>query len=395
MRPLSMFRGRNQDEPEISGRVHAAAMHEANSAFAQLNPPEALRRTITSLWGWLGASHCCLHFIDEADLSSELVGAGVAGCPARNQCQHEPALCETERHIWNSALRAGRALSVREREDPALAAFAEEAGFASMTAIPLTFRRTPFAVVNAYFLHDRGAPSGAVSLCEAAGVAVYGAVQEELRLASERAGDDVVEAFTNMVEARDGYAGGHTRRVTGYAVELGRAHGLDAFGLRVARKVALLHDLGKAATPDAVLSKPGPLNDQEWEVMRSHARSAAAALGQIEGSLMKEVAAAIAAHHEHWDGSGHPARLAGEAIPAAARIVAIADAFDALTTERPYRAATGVGRAVEILRGFAGTQFDPNLVELFVSRRVWENVNHPTGVALTFEPPADQRTRVA
>jgi putative nucleotidyltransferase with HDIG domain len=172
-----------------------------------------------------------------------------------------------------------------------------------------------------------------------------------------------VTALTNAVEARDAYTGKHAERVATYGLEI--ASLLDAsitadpqteFGF-------LLHDIGKVAVPDGILHKPGPLTPKELAVVRQHPVIGWEILRDIP--FIAEARDVVRHHHERWDGQGYPDRLAGEDIPPAARVFAVADTLDALTTDRPYRQACSLDDArAEIARG-AGTQFDPQVVEVF------------------------------
>jgi hypothetical protein len=187
---------------------------------------------------------------------------------------------------------------------------------------------------------------------------------EELREALdavELAYTATVRALASAVEAKDAYTGGHLSRVTAYGVEACRALGGDLAATPGLEYAFLLHDLGKIGVPDAVLNKAGPLTDEEWALMREHP---AIGLRILEGvPHMDVVRAVVYSHHERWDGAGYPEGLKGEQIPLAARVFAAVDAFDAITTDRPYRAAVGLEEALHRLRGAAGTQFAPDAVD--------------------------------
>ena len=127
-----------------------------------------------------------------------------------------------------------------------------------------------------------------------------------------------------------------------------------------------MHDIGKIGIPDAILLKPGKLDDQEWSVMRRHAEMGASIIGEHHSRLLRMARRVALAHHEKWDGSGYPSGLKGEAIPIEARIAAVVDVFDALTSDRPYKKAWPVEEALELLQREAGRHFDPALVELFI-----------------------------
>ena len=187
---------------------------------------------------------------------------------------------------------------------------------------------------------------------------------EELRAALdavELAYSATVQALASAVEAKDAYTGGHLARVTAYGIEACRALGGDLAATPGLEQAFLLHDLGKIGVPDAVLNKAGPLTDEEWALMREHP---AIGLRILEGvPHMDVVRAVVYSHHERWDGAGYPEGLKDEQIPLAARVFAAVDAFDAITTDRPYRAAVSLEEALHRLRQASGTQFAPDAVE--------------------------------
>ncbi len=176
-----------------------------------------------------------------------------------------------------------------------------------------------------------------------------------------------VRALSNAVEARDAYTGKHAERVAAYGLELARAAGLRLADDPLTEFGFLLHDVGKVAVPDAILFKPGPLTEDERAVMRRHAVIGWEILRDID--FLGDAKLVVRHHHERWDGNGYPDGLSGEEIPLAARVFSIADAYDALTTARPYREAVGVGLAREIIAAAAGTQFDPAVTEVFAGVR--------------------------
>jgi HD-GYP domain-containing protein (c-di-GMP phosphodiesterase class II) len=187
---------------------------------------------------------------------------------------------------------------------------------------------------------------------------------EELREALhavELAYSVTVRALASAVEAKDAYTGGHLARVTAYGTEACRALGGDLAATPGLEYAFLLHDLGKIGVPDAVLNKAGPLTDEEWALMREHP---AIGLRILEGvPHMDVVRAVVYSHHERWDGAGYPEGLKDEQIPMAARVFAAVDAFDAITTDRPYRAAVSLEEALHRLRQASGTQFAPDAVD--------------------------------
>lgn len=173
----------------------------------------------------------------------------------------------------------------------------------------------------------------------------------------------VIRAIADTLEAKDHYVYGHARRVSGYAVAVGRRMRLSGQLLEQLSLAALMHDVGKIGTPDAILLKPDALTEGERAVVRLHAERGARLLAGVPD--MEEVAAAVRHHHEDFDGSGYPDGLAGEQIPVASRIIRVADAYDAMTSPRPFRRALAHEAAVEELLKEAGRQFDPEVVRAF------------------------------
>jgi HD-GYP domain-containing protein (c-di-GMP phosphodiesterase class II) len=164
-----------------------------------------------------------------------------------------------------------------------------------------------------------------------------------------------------VVEADDQYTGEHSRDVVDLSRSAAAELGLGAPQRRAVEFVAMLHDVGKIFVPKEILHKPGELNAYEWEVMRQHTIQGERILKQVGGALAR-IARFVRSSHEHYDGHGYPDGLAGEAIPIESRIVTACDAYSAMTTDRPYRAAMDVDEALAELRGSAGTQFDPRVV---------------------------------
>lgn len=189
---------------------------------------------------------------------------------------------------------------------------------------------------------------------------------ENERLAQEvvAAYDQTIQGWAKALELRDKETEGHSWRVTGLTVAVAQELGLPSDSLDDIRRGALLHDIGKMGIPDSILLKPGPLDDAEWEVMRRHPDMAVAALTGI-GFIARAVEIPWC-HHEKWDGSGYPRGLAGDDIPIGARIFAVVDVWDALSTDRPYREAWPQERVVGHLRSQAGTHFDPDVVDAFL-----------------------------
>jgi len=172
--------------------------------------------------------------------------------------------------------------------------------------------------------------------------------------------------LAEVVDADDAYTGMHTRDVVELSVAVAEKMALESEQTRNVEFGALLHDVGKVVIPKEIVNKPGPLNDAEWELMRTHTIAGQRMLDRV-GGAMCEVGAIVRASHERWDGGGYPDGLAGEQIPLEARIVCACDAYNAMTTTRPYREAMEPADAAAELARCAGTQFDPAVVEALLA----------------------------
>ncbi len=180
---------------------------------------------------------------------------------------------------------------------------------------------------------------------------------------SESARNQVVQALLAALSERDYIANGHADRLQELCIKMGETVGLDKHRISALSLVAQVHDLGKVGIPDHILFKKGVLDDQEWSVMRQHPEKGYR-IARSSPDLV-QVADLILRHHEKWDGSGYPLGLKGEEIPLECRILSIVDAFDAMTNDRPYRKAKSRQEALDELKKFSGTQFEPRLVEEF------------------------------
>jgi len=199
--------------------------------------------------------------------------------------------------------------------------------------------------------------------------------------------ETTLENFMTALDMRDVETYGHSKPVARYTQVLAEALGVrDPRTLENIRRGALLHDAGKIAIPDAILKKPGPLSAADWEKVRRHPALGYGLIKDVR--LVSEVGNIILCHHEHYDGSGYPKGLNGDRIPLEARIFAVADTLDAVTSHRPYRAPRDFQAARSELERNAGRQFDPRIVEVFCGTdlRVWEKIRFETTRIL---PPFD------
>ena len=190
----------------------------------------------------------------------------------------------------------------------------------------------------------------------------------------EQAYRTTLQALTAALETRDAETHGHSERVVTFSLRLGREYGLSAPNMKVLEFGSLLHDIGKIGVPDAILRKPAKLTEEEWERMREHPLHGQQILRGID--FLKGAAKVVAQHHEKWDGSGYPLGLKAEDIDICARIFSVADAFDAITSDRVYRKGRPYEIAAQELDEWAGRQFDPKVVEAFhrVPQEDWDEL---------------------
>ncbi|MBI2887541.1 MAG: PAS domain S-box protein [Chloroflexi bacterium] len=287
--------------------------------------------------------------------SSILLGAGYAGRAAlQRRILQVPHLLQTEPEFLRQEL-------------------ARAEGFVGYCCAPLVTRgqvkgvlevyhRTPQAIDAAWldFLQSLGGQA-AIAIDN---LSLYDSLQRsniDLRLAY----DATLEGWVRAMDMRDRETEGHSQRVADLTVRLARAMGMREEALVHVRRGALLHDIGKMAVPDEILHKPGPLTEEEWEIIRRHPQWAYDFLSGI--SYLRPALDIPYCHHERWDGMGYPRRLKGEDIPLDARLFAIVDVWDALRSDRTYRAAWPEAQVREHLRSEAGTHLDPRGVETFLA----------------------------
>lgn len=186
---------------------------------------------------------------------------------------------------------------------------------------------------------------------------------------------EMLELLGAMVAKRDGDTSAHNYRVTIYAVRLAEAVGLNRAEIRSLVKGAFLHDIGKIAIPDGILLKPGRLDEGEFAIMRTHVEHGLDIVGK--SSWLRDAMDIVGYHHEKYDGTGYSSGLAGEAIPLNARIFAIIDVFDALTSLRPYKKAMSIDESLAIITASSGTHFAPELVDAFIplAPRLYEELS--------------------
>lgn len=269
------------------------------------------------------------------------------------------------------AFRGRQSLLFRDRAEAAMQQ-ADSAVRGEMGSVVCAVLRAPDGEIGVLHL-DRGPDAEPFTEADllladslAAAVAL-GLDRQQLVARHEALFLQTVAALAQAVEMRDAYTGNHTQRVTAYALLLAEEMGLPEGERRRLRVATLLHDIGKIAIDDQILRKPGRLADHEFDTMKTHVVRGTEIIQMIPG--LAWALPVVRGHHERWDGRGYPDGLAGEDIPLTARVVAVADAFDAMTSDRPYRAGMPAARAFAELHAGAGTHFDPECVAAFARIR--------------------------
>ena len=252
-----------------------------------------------------------------------------------------------------------------ERSDEAERDFLKQLGFARVLICRFTVEGEVKGTIEVYRVLDlafRKDATRQIDVLASFAANIYTRLQlaDDLELSYTK----TMEALVSALEARDPYTEAHAGRITDLAMALAVAMQLSGEQRRAVRLGSILHDVGKIGIPDAILRKPGKLTDEEWEVMRTHAIVGERMLQGVD--FLQPALPIIRHHHERWDGSGYPDGLVGDQIPIGARIVAVCDSFDAMTSDRPYRKAMPIQSAFNELLAYAGKQFDPKCAALLV-----------------------------
>ena len=246
--------------------------------------------------------------------------------------------------------------------DPAELFVLREMEMQAVLLVPLVVAGHTWGLIEVYDSRPRGFPALERHLAELAAAQIGGLLaafeHEEL---AERLYRETLASLSNALEAKDAVTSEHTEEVVRLAVAVAAELDLELEAMRNVELGAVLHDIGKVRVPEAILNKPGPLTEAEWEVMRTHPEVGERILRPIRS--LQAILPIVRHHHERWDGSGYPDGLAGRAIPLGARIVAVCDAYRAMTEDRPYRKALDEAEARRELSDGTGTQFDAACVE--------------------------------
>lgn len=271
------------------------------------------------------------------------------------------------RGIVGSVARSGKAEIVRDvGEDPRWSGEPhEEFRTRSILTVPLVARGKVVGVLQLLNPTDRAGfePEDLRRMQLFAGPLAHALANAKLYAQQKQIFIDTVTALSEAIEKRDPYTGGHVRRVVIYSVLLGEEMGLERERLEDLRLAATLHDVGKIAVPDSVLRKPGHLEGEEVQVMQRHAADGAEIVSRIRS--LRHLLSGVRSHHERIDGKGYPDGLAGDDLGLIPRIIGVADTYDAMTTDRPYRKALTAAVAAEEISGHAGSQFCPEVAAAF------------------------------
>jgi diguanylate cyclase (GGDEF)-like protein len=351
-----------------------SAVTSAVSALAWETTPRAMldsaARHLTAI---LGGTACLVSRLD-GDL---LVDAARYAPPPVSLLDGYTYLLE-DYPLTRSVIESGRpaAISLLDQDvDPSEAFVLRELRMEAVLILPLRVSGKAWGLVEVYDSRPRRFADAELQLAELV-VGQAGALLAQFQHgeAVERLYRETLAALANALETKDLHTSRHTQDVVGLSVEVAAKLGVAGEELRAVELGALLHDIGKIQVPDSILNKPGPLSEAEWEVMRCHPEAGARILAPI--TSLRGAAPVVRSSHERWDGEGYPDALAGEAIPLAARIVAVCDAYCAMVESRPYRRALTAQEARQELEEGSGSQFDPACVDALLAVLDERTLNH-------------------
>ena len=314
----------------------------------------------------VAADGCLISILNEDRTILRDVAASVATPAKLNVVAEEYPLSRFP--LTKSVLETGNVVEVSVNDpdaDPSERDFLVELGFQRCLISSLNVSEGAIGTIEVYRLSDkpfRQDDPSQIEVVAAFAASSYSRIQLAAKLESQYTA--TIEALTSALEARDPYTQAHTSRIRDIAVGMAVAMQVPEETRRSVHFGALLHDVGKIGVSDAILQKAGPLTDEEWAVMRQHPLIGERMLEKVE--FLKSALPVVRHHHERWDGTGYPDGLARNEIPVGARIVAVCDAYDAMTSDRPYRKAMSSDRACEELLAHAGTQHDPLCTSLLV-----------------------------
>lgn len=337
-----------------------------------INAPleDMLRITAERISDFFHTPYACIHFTKSLPLPHNLSINGLFHCPLRALAagpQKESFMAMEEE--LNEYIKERAQPLVHEDSPfihPRWPEFLAHFNFRTGLSIPLRYQNEIFGVIDIFHTEDLNLRELNPRALNALGSCLFGAVKKEVLIKSLQERDDIIEAFARTIEAADKYTGGHVDRVSRYALLIGNTMGLNQEDQKNLKRAALLHDVGKIGVPDSILNKKGPFTSEERRIMETHPIIARDIFKDISDPGLAKVLDGILYHHERIDGKGYPFGLKGDDIPLPARIISIADTFDALTSDRPYRSRLPLDKATAIIKECRGTQLDEELVDLFL-----------------------------
>jgi len=343
-----------------------AALSGISSALERLaretTPPALLGALADEAHKLLGAKATVVSR-REGDRLREVAAAWAGGIASRSSFADYAYLLD-DYPLTRTVLETGESMALSlndEGVEPTEAFVLRELGMDAVLMVPLARDGAAWGLVEVYDVGARRFGPADVTIADfvvrqSAGLLA----QLENTEAVQRLYRETLASLANALEEKDSYTHDHTQEVVELALDVAGSLGLEPSEQDLVELGALLHDIGKIRVPESILNKPGPLDADEWGIMRRHTLAGEAILAPI--TSLRKVLPIVRSSHERWDGSGYPDGLAGDAIPVGARIVAVCDAFRAMTERRPYRAPMSERDALAELRRNAGTQFDPACV---------------------------------
>ncbi len=343
-----------------------AVIESTRALSSAADIPEAMSMFARELTLLFDASACLISSYDTetqavTDWAAHVIPPATLNLVAEDYSLSEyPATLEVLTSLKSSTT------SVESGGDPAELAFLAEMGFKASMMTPLVMNGKPVGLIELFDSRARTFTPDDIEFCrllsDHAGIVLGTATLAE-RLDEQHLA--TVGALAAALEAKDAYTGNHAQAIAEFAVAVGEELGLSGRELRATRMGALLHDVGKIGIPESILNKPGPLTDDEFTVMKRHTVIGADIISGIPG--MEEVVALVRSSHERWDGRGYPDGLQGNEVPRGAYVIAVCDAYHAMTEDRVYRKAMSVEGAVEELRRCSGSQFMPAAVDALIT----------------------------
>jgi HD-GYP domain-containing protein (c-di-GMP phosphodiesterase class II) len=341
---------------------------KVNSSLISVIPCDQMYDMVTRIaHGLLDTDIVVLRLVDESKNALGVVSSYFTGS---NMIRELPDIKIGEA-ISGKAFKIKKALAVEDiDQDPVvrkmkLVKIIRKEGARSILSVPILFQNKPLGVISTYCRRPRIFTAKEINLMRVFASYVATVLREaEHNRQMHLTYFNTISTLVLTLETRDPYTQGHTERVTKFALLIGAAMGLSQEDINTLRYASEIHDIGKISIPDFILNKPSKLNKLERHMIELHPVKGAQIIGPLE--FLKQVIPIVRHHHERFDGTGYPDRLKAKRIPLLARILACADSYDAMTSERPYKSKLSLGQAISEIKRNAGKQFDPEIAALFI-----------------------------